>query len=220
MKEKIIEKRVMKMKKVFVTLLMLMMVVGLFANNEDAGTTTTSGTDTAKITATVGAVNEAWFTTDSNLSKPDADVTVSLNNDDSGVLDGNKTVTIYVAAKTNVISGCDIKISGSALTLDSEVEASDLPDNSYIDLLISTIETGEDEPQTYVASSPASAEPTSHYTEPEEAIEFNLTPQNGLETLSKGLSIKINNGEQNDKYDKLTAGGYSAWLIMTYSAKA
>ena len=218
MKEKIIEKRVMKMKKVFVTLLMLMMVVGLFANNEDAGTTTTSGTDTAKITATVGAVNEAWFTTDSNLSKPGADVTVSLNND-SGVLDGNKTVTIYVAAKTNVISGCDIKISGSALTLDTE--ESPVQDNSYIDLLISTIEPEDNgTSQTYVASSPASGKPSDHYTTPEKTIEFNLTPEDGLDTLSKGLTIKINNGENNTKYGNLTAGDYSAWLIMTYSPKA
>ena len=193
------------MKKVFVTLLMLMMVVGLFA-----------ATDTAKITAKVGAVNEAWFTTDSNLSKPDADVTVSLNNDDSGVLDGNKTVTIYVAAKTNVISGCDIKITGSALTLNSVT--SNHPDKSYIDLLISTVETGEGaDAQTYVASSPASGEPTIHYTTPEKAIEFKLTPTNGLETLSKTLTIEINGNEKNTKYGKLTAGDYSAWLIMTYS---
>ena len=208
------------MKKVFVTLLMLMMVVGLFANGEDAGTTTTSGTtDTAKITATVGAVNEAWFAaTDSTESQPVAGVEVSLN-DEFDKLDYTKTVTIYATAKTNVTSGCHIKITGSALTLNSVT--SNHPDKSYIDLLISTIETEDNvTPQTYVASSPASGEPTSHYTEPEEAIEFNLTPQNGLETLSKGLSIKINNGEQNDKYDKLTAGGYSAWLIMTYSANA
>lgn len=207
------------MKKVFVTLLMLMMVVGLFANNEDAGTTTTKGTDTAKITATVGAVNKAWFTTDSNLSEPAGDVTVSLNND-SGVLDGNKEVTIYVAAKTNVISGCDIKISGSALTLDTENPSGQVKDNSYIDLLISTIETGEDPSQTYVASSPATGKPTDHYTTPEEAIEFNLTPNDGLDTLGKGLTIKINDGENNTKYGKLTAGEYSAWLIMTYSPKA
>lgn len=213
MKEKTIEKRGMKMKKVFVTLLMLMMVVGLFA-------ATTSGNDTAKVTATVGAINEAWFATaDDTESEPDGVVEVSLNNDESAELDYTKTVTIYATAKTNVTSGCNIKITGSALTLDSVT--SNHPDNSYIDLLISTIETGESAtPQTYVASSPASGEPTSHYTGSEEAIEFNLTPDNGLDTLNKGLSITVNDGASNTKNGKLAAGSYSAWLIMTYSANA
>lgn len=200
------------MKKVFVTLLMLMMVVGLFA-------ATTSGNDTAKVTATVGAINEAWFAIDDTGSKPEVVVEVSLNNEESDELDYTKTVTIYATAKTNVTSGCNIKITGSALTLDSVT--SNHPDNSYIDLLISTIETGESAiPQTYVAYSPASGEPTSHYTGSEEAIEFNLTPDNGLDTLNKGLSITVNDGASNTKNGKLAAGSYSAWLIMTYSSNA
>ena len=94
------------MKKVFVTLLMLMMVVGLFAESKN---------DTAKVTATVGAVNKAWFAAEpGSTSSEGATKNVQMNPE---ALTASSTATIYAVGETNKMAGFSLKIYGTALTL-------------------------------------------------------------------------------------------------------
>lgn len=212
MKEKNIEKRVMKMKKVFVTLLMLMMVVGLFA--------AATKYDTAKVTATVGAVNKAWFAGESGTKvAPSEKVEKSLNNKE-GKLDGTVSAEIYAVVDTNVTTGCEVSISGTALTLMENTATPDYSDSNYIALAITAQTGAEGSPLVYNAETPATEEPTGDVGTP---IKFTITPS----TISEGsgvaeqkLTIKVKDGAGNEKLGQLTAGEYWAWLIMTYSANA
>ena len=110
MKEKIIEKRVMKMKKVFVTLLMLMMVVGLFAATESV----IGMDDTLKITAEVKDDNAAGFTAEEYT----VDKTLTAINDDDAktILTGeNYSTEFYASVRTNHASPITVKVYATGL---------------------------------------------------------------------------------------------------------
>ncbi len=116
MKEKIIEKRVMKMKKVFVTLLMLMMVVRLFA--AVAGTDV-KGSDTLpdsiKISATVTGGTAIYF------ADGESSTTVANEKEILPIgADNNKvTADIYAVCETNSATPITLNLYGTALTLSS-----------------------------------------------------------------------------------------------------
>lgn len=198
------------MKKVFVTLLMLMMVVGLFAEPKN---------DTAKVTATVGAVNKAWFAGEPETkTAPSTPVEKSLNNTD-GKLDGTVTADIWAVVDTNVPTGCEVSISGTALTLMENTTTPDYSETNYIALTI-TAEGSEGEAKSYNAETPATGKPSTNIGTP---IKITITPAsitNGSGIAEQKLTIKVKDGAENEKLGKLTAGEYWAWLIMTYSSNA
>ena len=195
------------MKKVFVTLLMLMMVVGLFAEPKN---------DTAKVTATVGAVNKAWFAGEAGTKEaPSTTVEKSLNNDE-GKLDGTVTAEIWAVVDTNVPTGCEVSISGTALTLMENTTTPDYSETNYIALTIKA--EGNDE--SYNAETPATGEPSTNIDTP---IKITITPTSitdGSGIAEQKLTIQVKDGDKNEKLGKLTAGEYWAWLIMTYSSNA
>lgn len=108
MKGKIIEKRVIKMKKVFVTLLMLMMVVGLFANNEPP--------KTLKISADVGGENKVAFT-ETEFQDIGSSWTEVLEGSEKAKLtkEGNWETTFYASVDTNSASLITVKIYATGL---------------------------------------------------------------------------------------------------------
>ena len=168
MKEKTIEKRGMKMKKVFVTLLMLMMVVGLFAETKN---------DTAKVTATVGAVNKAWFAAGpGSTSSEEATKNVQMNPE---ALTASSTATIYAVGETNNMAGFSLKIYGTALTLvldkgdESTPPEFDTKGND-IDILVTVNKDKGEQEESQKFTSAATA--TSASTTGEECLEIEIVP--------------------------------------------
>ena len=132
MKEKIIEKRVMKMKKVFVTLLMLMMVVGLFA-------ATSTNHDSIMVQTTLKGTTTAAFTqsayTDSSDSLTSYAGPLSITNARSEV-ETDRTTSIYASAHTTSNKAITLKVYGSALTLKTgSGESSSYNANAIIKLI-------------------------------------------------------------------------------------
>lgn len=192
MKEKIIEKRVIKMKKVFVTLLMLMMVVGLFATVQDI----------AIIEAAVEGEYSAWFSKQETSSSPEsADVVL-----DMGKINENSSVSVNAFADTNDPAGCTVKIYGSALSLYG---------GENNDTLISSIGinvSDEKNNNNKDFMTPSKDKLTSIG---EDCLVFNVVPENG--PVKTPLTIKIAEAEKS----KLTvtvptvqAGNYTAYLVI------
>lgn len=111
MKEKIIEKRVIKMKKVFVTLLMLMMVVGLFA----APTETVIGMDdTLKITANVENDNAVGFTV-SEYKIEDTLSPIADGAPETKLAGEDYSTSFWASVRTNHASPITVKVYATGL---------------------------------------------------------------------------------------------------------
>ena len=110
------------MKKVFVTLLMLMIVVGLFAatsTNYDSimVKTTLTGTTAAAFTQT------AYTNESGDLTTYDGPLSIS---DARSEIEADRTTSIYASARTTSNAAITLKVYGTALTLNTS--SSDSPD--------------------------------------------------------------------------------------------
>ena len=114
------------MNKVFVTLLMLMMVVGLFAATE---TVVTDLDDTLKITAVVKNDNAVGFTAEEYT----VDKTLTAINDDDAktILTGeNYSTEFYASVRTNHASPITVKVYATGLAKQGDTTAEDLKINN------------------------------------------------------------------------------------------
>ena len=123
MKEIIIKKRGMKMKKVFVTLLMLMMVVGLFAVETD---TVVGMDDTLKITAEVKNNNAAGFTAGEYTSAADTLTPIADNADETKLSGENYSTSFWASVRTNHASPITVKVYATGLAKDYDTDTVDL----------------------------------------------------------------------------------------------
>ena len=202
------------MKKVFVTLLMLMMVVGLFAV-----------ADTAKVTATVGDFNQAWFSTEENSTGPESNVVVVMKNENSetkeweeGPLTENSKGTVYVHVKTNVIAGCKVDITGTALTLTS---TNGVDSSNTIAIKVSDGSTDVKFVDAATSSQTAPDEKISG----SEVLTLTLVPEKieqGRGTANKKLTISIDgtSSDTTKPFNLVPAGSYVAWLVLDYATNA
>lgn len=215
MKEKIIEKRVMKMKKVFVTLLMLMMVVGLFA-------ATQNGEDSLKVQATIGdktyvTFSTAAYTTDAitdfdSLTEPTSPITV-----DPSSTDDNKA-SFYASAYTNKSSAVTLRVYGTALTLQKPTGDSIGYDENYTIPL--TVKLGEDENNNLLTESTSGVrleKATTDASKPtigEDDSVLKLTEKTES-TTTRGLTgkLEIIADVATDK----PAGTYDAYIWLDYT---
>ena len=206
------------MKKVFVTLLMLMMVVGLFAESKN---------DTAKVTATVGAVNKAWFAEEQNTQeKPGELQSVPMG---SGALDANSTATIYAVGKTNKMEGFSLTVYGTALTLVTDEDENKFDGNNYIGITVTVEEenTDADGPKNSKSfNTPVSTGSTSATTSGE-GLEIavvpptSVVPDTGTRIKEKTLKISVTSGADGaDKIDTVASGSYWAYLTLVYDTNA
>lgn len=212
MKEKIIEKRVMKMKKVFVTLLMLMMVVGLFAatsTNYDSimVKTTLTGTTTAAFTQT------AYTNESGDLTTYDGPLSIS---DARSEIEADRTTSIYASARTTSNAAITLKVYGTALTLNTS--SSDSPsynDKETIKLMVS-LDSTEQQVNTLTTSGKSEIEFTSATPENKERGEISdcLTL---VDKTSDSYSTRNLTGKLKIVAEKAvdqTAGTYEAYLWL------
>lgn len=172
------------MKKVFVTLLMLMVVVGLFADEKE---------DTVIIKANVANKNFAAFTKTQIISTDDFcnDLT-----DSEKKLNSEGKTSFYASARTNSHSLITVKIYATALTKTND----DSTTTSY-PLVINgkTYETA--------ISTEATENKTSAKANDDTVVTFSETTGNGLRVFSKKLEISAN-------LAGAEAGDYSAYITM------
>ena len=212
MKEKIIEMRVMKMKKILLTLLMLMMVVGLFAES-----------DTAKVTATVGAVNEAWFSDEPNSqSNPEGMESVPM--EESGALTADSTTTIYAVGKTNKMAGFSLTVYGTALTLvtneGGEDTSATFDQNNFIGITVTVDKEDAENEKSQTFSTPVGPNATSASTEGT-GLEItvvpsvNKVPEGGTRIVDNKLIISVSEKDAK-KIGAVASGTYWAYLTLEY----
>lgn len=204
------------MKKVFVTLLMLMMVVGLFANGEDAGTTTvTTGNDTVKITAKVDPLNKAWFAKSEESYNTEIN-TIEMN---PKSLTANSNTTVYVVGETNKQAGFTLTVYGTALTL---VTDTDTPvfDTNGNHIAITVTENGN-ESNSIIFSTAATGKEASTT---EKGLTVAVVPPSttdGKRHAGKTLDITIAEGtEGKNKLTSVASGDYWAYLTLEYTTNA
>ena len=87
-----------------------------------------------------------------------ATVSYVMNNKE-GKLDGTVSAEIYAVVDTNVTTGCEVSISGTALTLMENTATPDYSDSNYIALTITAQTGAEGSPLVYNAETPATEEP-------------------------------------------------------------
>ena len=207
------------MKKVFVTLLMLMMVVGLFAESKD----------TAKVTATVGAVNKAWFAEEQNTQeKPGELQSVPMG---SGALDANSTATIYAVGKTNKMEGFSLTVYGTALTLVTDEDENKFDGNNYIGITVTVAEEENTDTSSTAKSksfnTPVDTGSTAAATTEGEGFVIavvpptSVVPDTGTRIKEKTLKISVTSGADGaDKIDTVASGSYWAYLTLVYDTNA
>lgn len=172
------------MKKVFVTLLMLMMVVGLFAAEKE---------DTVIIQANVANKNIAAFTK-SQITATD-DFSSDLT-DSEKTLDTDGETSFYASARTNSHSLITVKIYATALTKTNDDDTT----TSY-PLVINT--------KSYetAISTEATDNKTLAKANDGTVVTFSEKKGNGLRVFSNELDISANLAEAE-------AGKYEAYITM------
>lgn len=116
------------MKKVFVTLLMLMMVVGLFAATE---TVVTDLDDTLKITAVVKNDNAVGFTADEYTI--DKELTAIDEENEKAKLSGEDySTSFWASVRTNHASPITVKVYATGLAKQGDTTAVGLKINNEI----------------------------------------------------------------------------------------
>lgn len=204
------------MKKVFVTLLMLMMVVGLFA-------ATQNGEDSLKVQATIGDKTYVTFSTDAyttntisgfdSLTEPTLPITV-----DPSSTDDNKA-SFYASAYTNKSSAVTLRVYGTALTLQTSSGDGSIGYNDKYTIPL-TVKLGEDEDNNLVTESKNGVrleKATTDASKPtigEDDSVLKLTEETAS-TTTRGLTgkLEIIADAATDK----PAGTYDAYIWLDYT---
>ena len=202
------------MKKVLLTLLMLMVVVGLFA--------ATQTEDSLKVQAIIGdktyvTFSTAAYTTNTidafeNLTKPTSPITVNPSS-----TDGNKA-NFYASAYTNKSSAVTLRVYGTALTLQKTSGDPVVYDSNYtIPLTVKLVDDDSNSLITESANGVELTEPTTGATKPSEyaGTELKLTEKHSTITTTRGLTgkLEIIAGSATDK----PAGTYDSYIWLDYT---
>ena len=205
------------MKKVFVTLLMLMMVVGLFA--------ATQTEDSLKVQATIGGETRVTFSTDAytsdkisdfeDLTKPTSPITVNPNS-----TDGNKD-SFYASAYTNKSSAVTLRVYGTALTLQTSSDDGSIGYNDKYTIPL-TVKLADDESNDLVTESVEGVKLTKPTTTTTGTTKPSEYADNGLKlteetqsTTTRGLTGKLEIIA--DSAADTPAGTYDAYIWLDYT---
>lgn len=225
------------MKKGLMILLLVLVVVGFVFANDAA-----NRTDTVKVTAHVGAVNEAFFSDDriNEVTKP-----IPFKADNATLSSDSDTKTIYVVAKSNDLKGFTLEIFGTALTHKSGDSFATENEKTTKSIPITVaVDGGDSETFTALATSTAGAptgdgaakitienlaatsssstagaaatDSSESTSETEDGTESGTTvTQAGMTKVVKDLVISLPKGFDPMDY---VAGNYEAYLTLSYSA--
>lgn len=224
------------MKKGLMIILLILVAVGLvFANDA------TNTTHTVKVTAHVGAVNEAFFSDDgiNKVTEP-----IPFKADNATLSSNSDTKAIYVVAKSNDLKGFTLEIFGTALThksgdsfaTENEKATKSIPITVAVDDGVETFTalatstegapTGDGAAKITIenlaaasSSSTAGAAATDSSestSETEDGTESGTTgTQAGMTKVVKDLVISL--PKEFDPMDYVS-GNYEAYLTLSYSA--
>ena len=225
------------MKKGLMIILLILVAVGLvFANDA------TNPTHTVKVTAHVGAVNEAFFSDDeiNKVTEP-----IPFKADNATLSSDSDTKTIYVVAKSNDLKGFTLEIFGTALTHKSGDSFATENEKTTKSIPITVaVDDGDSETFTALATSTAGAptgdgaekitienlaaasssstagaaatDSSESTPETEDGTESGTTgTQAGMTKVVKDLVISLPKGFDPMGY---VAGNYEAYLTLSYSA--
>lgn len=225
------------MKKGLMIILLILVAVGLvFANDA------TNPTHTVKVTAHVGAVNEAFFSDDeiNKVTEP-----IPFKADNATLSSDSDTKTIYVVAKSNDLKGFTLEIFGTALTHKSGDSFATENEKATKSIPITVaVDDGDSETFTALATSTAGAptgdgaekitienlaaasssstagaaatDSSESTSETEDGTESGTTvTQAGMTKVVKKLVISLPEGFDPMDY---VAGNYEAYLTLSYSA--
>lgn len=225
------------MKKGLMIILLILVAVGLvFANDA------TNPTHTVRVTAHVGAVNEAFFSDDeiNKVTEP-----IPFKADNATLSSDSDTKTIYVVAKSNNLEGFTLELFGTALTHKSGDSFATENEKATKSIPITvTVDDGVSETFTALATSTAGAptgdgaekitienlaaasssstagaaatDSSESTSETEDGTESGTTgTQAGMTKVVKDLVISLPEGFDPMDY---VAGNYEAYLTLSYSA--
>lgn len=225
------------MKKGLMIILLILVAVGLvFANDA------TNRTHTVKVTAHVGAVNEAFFSDDgiNKVTEP-----IPFKADNATLSSDSDTKTIHVVAKSNDLEGFTLEIFGTALTHKSGDSFATENEKTTKSIPITVaVDDGDSETFTALATSTAGAptgdgaekitienlaatsssstagaaatDSSESTPETEDGTESGTTgTQAGMTKVVKDLVISLPEGFDPMDY---VAGNYEAYLTLSYSA--
>ena len=225
------------MKKGLMIILLILVAVGfVFANDA------TNPTHTVKVTAHVGAVNEAFFSDDgiNKVTEP-----IPFKADNATLSSDSDTKTIYVVAKSNDLKGFTLEIFGTALTHKSGDSFATENEKTTKSIPITVaVDDGDSETFTALATSTAGAptgdgaekitienlaaasssstagaaatDSSESTSETEDGTESGTTgTQAGMTKVVKDLVISLPDGFDPMDY---VAGNYEAYLTLSYSA--
>lgn len=226
------------MKKGLMIILLILVAVGLvFAND------TTNPTHTVRVTAHVGAVNEAFFS-DDRINKV-TEQPILFKADNATLSSDSDTKTIYVVAKSNDLEGFTLEIFGTALTHKSGDSFATEKEKATKSIPITVaVDDGVSETFTALATSTAGAptgdgaekitienlaaasssstagsaatDSSESTSETEDGTESGTTgTQAGMTKVVKDLVISLPEGFDPMNY---VAGNYEAYLTLSYSA--
>lgn len=187
------------MKKVFVTLLMLMMVVGLFATEIGADESIINQKDTVTIKAEVKGKNAVAFTKNEYKGQEGDSDWIAVTDTETTLTEiNNWTTEFWASVKTNHVSPITVKIyaTGLAKAYDSADDIVDLKINeTTFDAMPS-----ESYATTGVDANIAGEEKVISFSEDD--------TKTGLRAFSKKLSISA------EDLKSAEAGNYSAYITM------
>ena len=196
------------MKKVFVTLLMLMMVVGLFAtvaNNKEKGSDSTP--DHIKITATVPGDTAIYFAGDDSSTTVADSKTLDIGEDNKATAD------IYAVCETNSATPITLNLYGTALTLKNDTGYSSA-NKGKVDLKATVTSVGDTitdltTPTVTFDDATTTDIATNGTTTGLDKISFGESSADaaGQRTLRAKISLEANMTD-------MTAGTYDSYLIL------
>ena len=208
------------MKKILLTLLMLMMVVGLFAENSDK----------VKITAHVDGDTNVRFTSVAFAKTGTLDNLLDATSPDDTSInpvsdnEEERKVSFWVSAHTTASSKVTLKVYGSGLTLVTTSASGDSQNTTYgseiIPLTVSLVSDEENEAYNYLVpgeessstitlNSSASASDSNTFIILTESVAPSST-----RGLTKQISVEVANKATEDP-----AGDYEAFIYLAVSTE-
>ena len=206
------------MKKVFVTLLMLMMVVGLFADNSDK----------VKITAHVDGDTNVRFTNDGFAKTGTLDSLLeAASPSDTNIEpvsdnEGDRKVFFWVSAHTTASSKVTLKVYGSGLTLVTTPASGDGQNTTYgseiIPLTVSLVSDEENETYNYLVPGEDSSLPITldSSASASDSDTFIILTESDEPSSTRGLTKQIS-VEVENKATEVPAGDYEAFIYLAVS---
>ena len=206
------------MKKILLTLLMLMMVVGLFA----------ADTDQIKITANIDGVTNVRFTNnafgktstlDSLLeaaSPSDTNIEPVSDNEE------DRKVSFWVSAHTTASSKVTLKVYGSGLTLVTTPASGDGQNTTYgseiIPLTVSLVSDEENETYNYLVPGEKSTITLNSSAPDGDSNAFMTLTESDEPSSTRGLTKQIS-VEVENKETEAPAGDYEAFIYLAVSTE-